>query len=65
MYQNDEELILFGTYKRYRKLCRKEYSKETGITTIKVRWIIINQQPFSIIKNADFRAFIAVLDQQF
>ena len=33
--------------KRYRKLYRKECSKETGITTIKARWIIIDQTIFN------------------
>jgi hypothetical protein len=83
------------------KLCHKEYSKGTGITTIKghfkhdhsdvpflqtdliepygkkdeekvmhliellIRWIITDQQAFSVVENEDFCAFIKELDQKF
>ena len=30
-----------------------------------VRWIITDQQAFSVVESADFHAFIAALDQRF
>ena len=93
--------------KCYCRLCRKEYLKEMGITTIKThfklkhpekwnevfaqtvqfpvvepygkkdsakvarlmqrltRWIITDQQAFSVVEHQDFRAFIAELDPRF
>jgi len=87
--------------KRYCKLCNKEYSRETGLTTIKghfnrdhpnlaisqtnhiepygkkdkdkveyliellIRWIITDQQAFSVVENTDFLTFITALDQRF